>query len=446
MMEFMYTTLILALLAAGEGPRPGVDWPSFRGPQAGGVAEGFRTPASWDTAQVRWKAKVPGLGHSSPVVWGDLVCVTTAEGEGEAAALRVGLYGDIAPVSETAVQAWKVLCMDKGTGRVRWERTARTGIPKIKRHPKSTHANSTLATDGRRIVALFGSEGLLAFDVKGVPLWSKDLGLLDSGFFRVPDAQWGFGSSPVIHEEKVIVQADVQKSPFLAAFDVASGRLIWRTARADVPTWSTPTVIAGAQGPQVVVNGWRQIGGYDARTGQPVWWMTGGGDIPVPTPVLAHGLVFITNAHGGTAPVYAVRATATGDVSLARGEPSNAHVVWSQDRDGAYMQTPLVYGEHLYVCRDNGVLSAYEARSGRRLYQHRLGEGSTGFTASPVAADGKLYFTSEEGDVYVVRAGPEFELLGRSSLGEVCLATPAISEGVLFFRTRGHVVAIGAKR
>jgi len=435
------------MLGAGDGPRAGVDWPSFRGVAARGIGEGS-VATRWSVEageNVRWKAAVPGLGHSSPVVWGDLVCVTTAVGARAAGELRVGLYGDIAPVDEAAVHAWKVYCLDKRTGALRWERTARSAVPAIKRHPKSTHANSTLATDGRRIVALFGSEGLYAYDLAGTPLWSKDLGPLDSGFFRVPTAQWGFGSSPVIHEGKVIVQADVQKGSFLAAFEAASGKEIWRTPRSDVPTWSTPTVHGVAGGARVVVNGWKHIGGYEAASGKPVWWMVGGGDIPVPTPVVARGLVFITGAHGPVAPIYAVREGARGNVSLPEAQTSSEHVAWGQLRDGAYMQTPLVYGDLLYNCRDNGVLSVYEADTGRRLYQERLGDGRTGFTASPVAAEGKVFFTGEEGEVHVVRAGPRFELLARNPLGELILSTPAVSEGVLFFRTRGHLVAIGAR-
>ena len=451
MTAMVWAVVVVALAGAAfaaEAPRPGVDWPGFRGLAARGVSEGHPLPVRWDAAKgerLRWRTPVLGLGHSSPVVWGDLVCVTTAKSGRKDPELRVGLYSDIDPVRDDTVHTYKVACLDKETGAVRWERTARSGVPRVKRHTKSTHANPTLAIDGRRLVASFGSEGLYAYDLAGRLLWKKDLGVLDSGFFRVPEAQWGFASSPVIHEGRLIVQADVQKDSFLAAFDAATGRELWRTPRADVPTFSTPTVHAEAGSAQVIVNGWKHIGGYDAATGKERWRLAGGGDIPVPTPVVADGLVFITSAHGSQAPIYAVRTSARGDVSLKADATANEHVAWSKPRDGAYMQTPLVYRGLLYVCRDNGVLGVYEAATGRRLYQERLGAGVAGFTASPVAGDGKVYFTSEEGDVYVVKAGGTFELLARSPLGEVTLATPAISEGALYFRTRGHVVAVGER-
>jgi outer membrane protein assembly factor BamB len=239
----------------------------------------------------------------------------------------------------------------------------------------------------------------------------------------------------------VIVQVDVQKGSFLAAFDVADGREIWRTPRQDVPTWSTPAVHETPGGSQIVVNGWKHIGGYDFATGRELWRLTGGGDIPVPTPVVANDLIFITNAHGSMAPIYAINAGARGDITPADGQAST-HMAWMQTREGAYMQTPLVYRGLLYNCRDNGVLSVYDARTGVRHYQQRLAEGRTGFTASPVASGGRVYFTSEDGDVHVIKAGTSFELLATNSLGEVAMATPAISDGVIFFRTRGHVVAI----
>lgn len=437
-------TLGVSLVAA-DNPRPGIDWPSFRGPGARGVAEGHPTPLTWDVPQsrnVKWRVSVPGLAHSSPIVWGSQVCTATAVSSQPNPELKVGLYGDITSVMEATSHQWIVLCFDKGSAKLLWQRTAHTGVPKVKRHTKSTHASSTLATDGRYILAFFGSEGLFAYDMRGKEIWKKDFGLLDSGFFMVPDAQWGFGSSPVIHGDRVIVQVDVQKGSFVAALDLASGRELWRTPRHDVPTWSTPAIHTESGRAQVVVNGWKHIGGYDLETGKEVWRMTGGGDIPVPTPIVAHGLIVITNAHGKMAPIYAIKPSAAGDISLKAGETSNAHVAWSYARDGGYMQTPIAYGDLLYVCRDNGVLSVFDLRTGQRQYQSRLADGKTGFSASPVASNGRVYFTSEEGDVYVIKAGPVFEQLAVNPLGEVAMATPAISEGLMIFRTRGHLVAV----
>jgi outer membrane protein assembly factor BamB len=258
----------------------------------------------------------------------------------------------------------------------------------------------------------------------------------------VPEAQWAFASSPIIHNDRVIIQVDVQKDSFVAALDLATGEELWRTPRADVPTWSTPAVYSSGSSAQVVVNGWKHIGGYDLNTGKEIWRMTGGGDIPVPTPIAAHGLIFITNSHGGKSPVYAVKPTAQGDITLKDAQTSNAHIEWSAERDGAYMQTPLVYGDTLYVCKDNGVLSVFDVKTGQRHFQARLADGRTGFSASPVASNGHIYFTSEEGDVYVIKAGTTFEQVAVNPLGEVAMATPAISEGVMYFRTRSHLIAI----
>ena len=290
------------LVIPPAAPRTGVDWPSFRGVRASGVAEGFKTPATWNVEEskgVAWKTPIPGLGHSSPVIWQNRVCVTTALSGKADAELKVGLYGDIKPVEDSTEHEWRVMCLDKKSGKVAWTQTAHKGVPAIKRHTKATHANSTLATDGENLVAFFGSEGLYTYRLSdGKLLWKKSLGVLDSGFFRVAEAQWGFASSPVIHDGKIIIQADVQKDSFIAAFDIKDGKEVWRTARADVPTWSTPGIVQEGARTQLIANGWHEIAGYDFATGKKLWTMKGGGDIPVPTPITAHGLIFITNAHG----------------------------------------------------------------------------------------------------------------------------------------------------
>ena len=443
------TALILAPVRAfdAQTPRPGIDWPSFRGIGGSGVAEGFTTPSTWNVPEgdgLLWTIPIEGLGHSSPVVWGERVCVTTAISGREDADVRIGLYGAITPVEDDTTHVWKLICANKTTGEVLVDRAIHSGVPRIKRHMKATHANSTLATDGTHLIAMLGSEGLDAFDMDGELLWEKDLGVLDSGYYLAPEAQWGFSSSPVIHDGAVIIQADVQDNSFLAAFDVTTGEERWRTPRADVPTFSTPTVHVVNGRAQVLVNGWRHTGAYDFETGKEIWKLNGGGDIPVPRPVVGDGLVYFTSAHGPMAPVFAIKETATGEIPLPGDGPSE-HIAWSTERDGAYMITPVLYQGVLYVTKNAGIIGAFDAVTGERLYQERLGDGATGFTASTVAADGKLYFTSEEGDVYVVRAGREFELIATSPLGDVGMATPAISEGVLYFRTGRQLMAIGER-
>ena len=428
--------------AAGED-----DWPSFRGPGASGVSDA-EAPTTWDLEKgthVRWKQPIPGLAHSSPIVWGDRIYLTTAVPAEKDDTLKVGLYGDIKPVKNEIVQDWQVIALDRKSGKILWQQTAIRGVPRIKRHTKATHANSTPATDGKRVAAFFGSEGLYVYDTDGKLLWKKDFGVLDSGFFQVKKAQWGFGSSPVFHDGKLLVLADVQEGSFLAAFDAGTGKELWRTARSDVPTWGTPTVIEAGGRKQVVVNGFKHLGGYDLAGGKELWKLHGTGDIPVPTPFTAHGLIYVSQAHGPGSPVYAIRPGATGDITLAEGTTSNDHVAWSIPRGGSYMPTPIVVGDLLYVCRDNGALTVYRAKSGEKVYQQRLGKGSA-FTASAIAAGDRLYFTSEDGDVFVVQAGESYKELAVNALDEVTLASPAASGGELYFRTRGHLIAVGASK
>ncbi len=419
------------------------NWPAFRGANAAGVADGFVTPVTWnvDTSEnVRFRIKTPGLGLSSPIVWGDHVFMTTAISAKDDPELKVGLYGNIAPVEDDTEHAWWLLCYDKCTGNEVWRKPGPVGVPRIRRHTKASHANSTPATDGRHIVTFFGSEGLYCYDMKGEHVWHNDLGMLDAGYFRVPAAQWGFGSSPIIHNDMVIVQCDVQKDSFIAAYNVENGEEIWRTPRTEVPTWSSPTVVHVAGKAQVVANGWKHIGAYDATTGAPVWWMRGGGDIPVPTPVVAYDLVYIMNAHAAPPPVWAVRTSAKGDITLPGGAE---HIAWHHASGGSYMQTPLAYGGHLYSAKGNGVLSCYDARSGAVRYRQRIDqERSVAITASPVAGDGKIYYATEFGWVYVIKAGPTFELLASNNLGDPVLATPAISAGTVYFRTQRHLFAV----
>ena len=422
-----------------------MNWPQFRGPGATGVADGQFPPTSFDVPKgknVRWKTPIPGLGHSCPVIWEDRVYVTTAVSGDPQAGIKPGQYGDVASVEDSTPHKWFVICLNKKTGRIVWQKEAAAGVPKIKRHLKGTHANPTVATDGQHVVACFGAEGLYCYDPDGNLTWKRDLGKLDSGWFYNPDYQWGFGSSPVIFEDRVIVQCDVGKNSFIAAYFLADGKIAWQTPREEIPSWGTPTIIHGPDRVELVTNATKFARGYDPRTGSELWRLGKHSEITVPTPFLGKGLIWITSGYSPVQPIYAVKPGATGDISLKDKETKNDSIAWSKTRGGPYMPTPIVYGDYLYTCANSGLLTCYEAATGKQVYSERLG-GKGGYTASPVAADGRLYFTGEESGVRVVKAGPKFELLAINPLGETCLATPAISDGLLFVRTEKHLIALG---
>ena len=422
-------------------------WPGFRGPYATGIIDNADTPVEWDAGSgknIKWKTKIPGLGHSCPVIWDDYVFVTTAvSGSGEDY-LKVGLYGDIDMVDDESIHEFKVYCLDKNTGEVIWDRLSHIGVPKTRRHTKSSHANCTPATDGKHLVVYFGSEGLYCYDFQGKLLWKKDLGVINAGPYTEPEVEWGIASSPVIHQGKIIIQCDVTGESFLALFDIETGDEIWRTPRDEISTWGTPAVYEKDGKAQIIVNGFRHMGGYDFDTGQEIWKMSGGGDAPVPTPVIAHDLIYLNNAHGRYSPIYVVKPEASGDITLDKDSTTNDFIVWSIKRGGAYMQTPLIYGDYLYNLRGNGSLSCFHASTGELMYKESLGV-SGGVTASGIASDGKLYFTSENGKVYVIAAGPAYKQLAVNDMGDICMATPAISKGIVYFRTANYLVAVSSE-
>ncbi len=435
-----------ALLAGAPALADAAHWPSYHGTGARGVGAGS-PPTSWDIeagTNVLWRTAVPGLAHASPIIWDDRIYLVTATSAEDSPELKVGLYGDITTAKDQEiVHTWWLLAYDRSNGQEVWRKQLHQGTPAIKRHIKATHANSTPATDGEHVVVFLGSEGLHCFDKDGKLLWRKDFGTLDAGYYMIPPAQWGFASSPIIHGDKVIALADVQKNGFVAAFDLATGRELWKVERDDVPSWATPTVVGEGAEAQVIVNGYQHTGGYDLATGAERWRMNKyGGDVAVPRPVVGDGVFYLTNGHGRS-PVFAVRNGAKGDISLADEASSNAGVAWSSPKGGAYMQTPILLDGRLYVCNDDGKLTVFDAASGEQIYKARLTTTGDGFTSSGVTAGGHLYYASENGDVHVVKAGPTFELVGVHALGEITMATPAIAEGTLYYRTRDHLVAIG---
>jgi outer membrane protein assembly factor BamB len=442
-MNRVFIVFFSALIASAA------NWPTFRGPNASGVGEG-PAPTTWDATKdvnVLWKTEIPGLAHSSPIVWGDKVFVTTAVSSDPKAVFRHGLFGDVEPSEDLSKHLWKVYCLDRKTGKILWEKVADEGTPKTKRHPKSSQASSTPATDGKHVVAFFGSQGLYTYDMDGKLLWKQDLGPLNAGWFYDPDYEWGTASSPIIYKNLVIVQCDIQKNSFIAAYDVATGKQVWKTPRPEIPSWGTPTVYEGKTRTELITNSTKAIRGYDPLTGKELWKLTGNSEVTATTPVIAKDLIIIANGYPPIQPIYAIRPGANGDITLKEGQESSDFIAWSKKRGGPYMPSVIAIDDLLYTCQNNGILAAYQVTTGERIYQERISkEKSSAHSASPVYADGKLYFASEDGDVFVVRAGPKFELLSTNPMGEVLMATPAIADGTLFIRSEHHVFAIRDKR
>jgi outer membrane protein assembly factor BamB len=445
--RFVVAALIVSLISAAA---IGDDnWPQFRGPGGLGIGSG-NPPIEWDTQtehNVAWKTPIPGLGHSAPIVWGERVFLTTAVNSDTAhPAVEAGWSGGAGEsAKDTGQWTWQVVCLQLGTGKILWTKSVHVGEPAIKRHLKASHANCTPVTDGKYVIAFFGSEGLYCLDMDGQPIWKHDFGKLRSGPYDAPELEWGFASSPIIHNGHVIVQCDCLNTNFVAILDIKTGREIRRIDRdGEVATWSTPLVVTTADQQQIVCNGYHQMAGYDLKTGARIWHLNNGGDVPVPTPLFANGLIYLTNGHGRS-PTYAIQPTATGDLTPTDDESENCGLAWWQSRDGSYMPTPLVKDRLLYTCNDNGRLTVRDAMTGELIYQQRVGTGSRTYSASAVAAAGHIYFVSEQGEITVIEEGKVFKPVASNDMGEVVMASPAISGDRLLIRTVGNLYCLAPK-
>ena len=422
--------VLLALLTSGVSSQA-QNWPSFRGERAGGVADDQHLPTTWNVAtgeNIRWRTPLPGMSHASPVVWGPLVFVITAAAKDGPSALVLGDKGGIGLAEDSDSFTWTIYALDRATGEIVWSRAPYVGEPRARRHVKSSQANSTPATDGERVVAIFGSQGLAAFDMEGNLLWQKDLGVLDAGLFGDPSSNWGHASSPILHEGKVIVQVDRHGDSYVAAFDAGSGESLWKISRDEKPVWATPTLVTTASRTELVVVGGDFDRGLDPATGKELWRFPRDYQVKTPTPIAAGDLIVLAGGYRGK-PVYALRQGGVGEIGAA----------WTSGPGGPYTSTPIVYDQRLYFVRDTGILTSMSLADGASIYRERL---DSTFSASPVASDGKLYFVGEDGAVFVVQAGAEFRLLARNDMGEPSMASPAISHGTLFVRTQSALYAI----
>lgn len=453
--------------AAGGGEAPQAsNWPSFRGPGALGVADGAELPETFDGAagiNLAWRTEIPGTGHASPVVWGDRVYVTSAVSEMPPQRYLAELPDARDSIVDPTTHRWVVTALDKRSGDILWERTAAEAVPRTGRLRKGSFNNSTPATNGTHVVALFGSQGLFCYDSEGNLLWQVDLGVLDAGWFFDPTFQWGTASSPIIQGDQVIVQVDVFGGAFIAAFDLADGTERWRTPRDEVSSWATPTAVVTPERVEIVTNGGRAIRAYDAATGEQLWTLSPSSEIAASTPIFVGGLIFVGSGYLPTQPFYAVRPGGSGDISLEAGRRASRQVAWSVPDGGPLLATPIVVGNYLFVLSRDGTLSCFDAGTGLAMYRDKIVPDEvpsaeppdlavTGvapveapepvtFTASPVASNGRLYIASDRGDIYVIEAGPFLRLISTNAVGEAVFATPAISDGLLLVRGQRHLFA-----
>jgi outer membrane protein assembly factor BamB len=416
------------------------NWPQFRGPRAG-VVEDEVLPVTWSTTEhVAWTAEIPGRGWSSPVVWGDRVFVATAVAEGGDETPRKGLYlGGNRDTPSDKVHRWKLYCIDFNTGRILWDAVAHEGLPRYATHAKNSYASETPVTDGERVYAYFGNvAGLFCYDFEGHLVWSKKWDATKTRY------SWGPAASPVLYKDRIYIVSDNEEQSFLAAFDTKTGEQVWRVERDEKTNWATPCIWENDQRTELVTSGTGKVRSYDL-TGKPLWELPGTTTIAIPTPFAADGLLYVTGGFiaDPARPLYAIRPGAAGDIALKDGQSSNEFIAWRQEKAGPYNPTPIAYQGYVYVLYDRGLLSCFEAKTGREIYTGvRISAGANAFSASPWANNGKLFCLSEDGDTFVIQAGPEFKLLGCNKLEEMSLATPAAVRGSLIVRTLSKLYCI----
>lgn len=442
-MRHLVRVLLALWLLCGVVVPATAQWHQFRGPQAGVTSDNPALPDTWsDTDNVAWKTPIPGLGWSSPIVWNDHIFLTSAVSSGEEPKALPGLYdpGDEqGKTQSTSVQRWTVFDLDAKTGKIRWQTEVKSGLPPLLRHIKNSFASETPTTDGERVYVFFGSIGVVAaLDFTGTIVWSKDLGAFNGPQEFAPAA------SPVLHKGRLYVINDNTTKSYLAAFDARTGEQAWRVDREETENWSTPFIWENDRRTEIITSGRGRVRSYDLN-GKLLWELGGMTGNVVPTPFSRHGMVYISSGYPGAQvrPVYAVQPGAHGDISLKPGETANEYVAWFQPRLGTYQTSALVYGEYFYTLLDRGLLLCHDAKTGQEIYgRQRIAAEATGFSASPWAYNGRIFVLGEEGDTFVIKAGPKFELLGRNSLNEMSLASPAIAGDSLFIRTQSTLYKI----
>jgi len=446
-------TLTIVIGVAGAAPLAQSNWPQFRGLDGGVIADTAAVPESWGPDEnIAWRIDIPGRAWSSPIVWEEHVFVLTvipASSDDSplqpvqptetyrARSLGGSMTGNDT-VKPTDSLEWVLFDVDFDTGDVRWRQTLHTAVPSMPTHSKSTFASETPVTDGDRVYVFLADIGLYAFDFAGNEVWSVDLEW-------VPRRDWGAASSPILHDGRLYVVNDSEAESYAAAYDAENGQELWRVVREEGTNWSTPFVWENDVRAELITTGTGGVRSY-SLDGDLLWELHGMSSLVIPTPFAAHDLLFINSGYiaDSTRPVYAVRAGASGDITLGEGSTSNDFIVWSHPQLGSYNPSSLVYGDYHYTLLDRGILMCYDARTGQEVYPRQRVTAGTLFTASPWAYNGKIFALSEDGDTYVIKAGSSFEVLGRNSLDEMTLATPAFARGSIFLRTASKLYRISA--
>ncbi len=418
------------------------DWNRFRGPHGNSVVDGVTLPTEWaEDSHVAWKVKIPGRGWSQPVVAGDKVFVTTAVAENEEKPKRFdgGFPGDArSPLQDE--YHWKVYCLAVDSGKILWEDTPYTGKPAQPKHRGNTYASETPATDGERVIVMFGARGIVCYDVAGNKQWDKSLGVFPM------QAGWGTGSSPIIVNDSVIVQCDNEQKSFLVALDKKTGDELWRVDRAEKSNWATPYLWKNKVRTELVVAGGKKMRSYDPVTGKLLWEMTGSGRTSV-SPVGDDELLFVDSVYWFQASpgrLAAIRAGASGDISLPNEKTlQSKDVAWSIMFKSYRNSSPLLYRDCLYMLEQSGgIVRCFDAKTGKVHYQQRLPE-SPGFAASPWANDGKVFLLDDAGGTVVIEAGPQYKLLATNRLNDdIVWSSPAVAGDQLLIRGMQHLYCI----
>ncbi len=379
------------------------------------------------------------MGWSSPIVAGGLVFVSSVIASADPEPPKKGLYFGGNRTAPRDEHRGMVYAFDLAMGKPAWENEVYRGVPAIARHLKNSYASETAAAGNGRVHFLFGGAGVFSYKYDGTNRWKHPLPAQETRY------GWGTASSPVLHEGRLYVQGDNDAESYLLALDASTGKRIWRVARDEKSNWSTPFVWKNGKRTEIVVCGTKRVRSYDLD-GKVLWELGGMSSIVIPTPFTRHGLLYVTSGYVGdqVRPVFAIKPGAAGDISLKAGETSNQFIAWFHPQAGPYNTTPVVYDGIYYTLFDRGMLTAHDARTGKEIYgKVRLDPESAAFTASPWAYNGKIFALSEDGDTFVVQAGPEYKLLRKNRLDEMCMATPAIVDGTLIVRTAGHLYRIG---